>query len=235
MLIKSSLSIVQKHRTNSKKIGAASDQRSAHSSLINGPGFANLTHPTPPSSSLIGCGVIQKHAASAQYPSQALSIAPRQQCTGCSMRMPDLVEFPDNNALQRYQMGLESQPLALLQQRNTPLQNYGHQQRVNESAQCPPYAPAPSVGFTSPMNNTHQVYGNEAMFADMLNTVSWFVSRSSSPDLVGQFSFDTAIYNDDSFWWLLFSSLMQNFFEDLGFGEDFPFLDSYIQDNNGAM
>ncbi|XP_030446899.1 two-component response regulator ARR14-like isoform X1 [Syzygium oleosum] len=187
---------LQKHRTNSKKIGAASDHRSAHSSLINGPGFANLTHPTPPSSSLIGCGVIQKHAASARYPSQAMSIAPRQQCTGCSMRMPDLVEFPDNNVLPRYQMGLESQPLALLQQPNPPLQNYGHQQRVNESAQCPPYAPAPSVGFTSPMNNTHQVYNNKAMFADMLDT---------------------------------------NFFEDLGFGEDFPLLDSYIQDNNGAM
>ncbi|KAL3725537.1 hypothetical protein ACJRO7_030548 [Eucalyptus globulus] len=155
---------LQKYRMNSKKTGEASKHQSAHSSLIDGPGFANPTHSTPlPSSSLIGCGGTQNNAASAQYPSQAMRIAPQGPCTGCSMRMPNPVEFPNNDALPRYQIRLQSQPHAPLQQLNPLLQNFGCQQQRNESAQRFFYASAPSVGFTSPMNNiTHPVLPNQS-------------------------------------------------------------------------
>ncbi|KAL3734539.1 hypothetical protein ACJRO7_023829 [Eucalyptus globulus] len=89
--------MTSKYRTNSKKIGEASEHQSALWAHL--PSFANLTRSTPPSSSPIGCGGIQRYAASAQYPSQAISIAPLQQCMDCSMRMPSLAEFPDHNTL----------------------------------------------------------------------------------------------------------------------------------------
>ncbi|KAI3430188.1 uncharacterized protein J3R85_008211 [Psidium guajava] len=124
MLFKSRFLIVQKYRTNSKKIGEASEHESAHSSLLDSPGFASLTHSAPSSSPLIGC-----------------------------------------------EMGLHSQPLALLQQPN-PFQNYGLQQQANESGQCRSYAHEPFVGFASPMNNTtppvhDQTYLMQNIFEDL--------------------------------------------------------------------
>ncbi|XP_048132529.1 two-component response regulator ARR1-like [Rhodamnia argentea] len=142
---------LQKYRRNSNKIGEASEHQSAESSLINGPGFADLTCSPPPSSPLIGSSRMQNCVASAQYPSRVMSIARRQQCTSCSTRMHNLVEFLDNEAL-------PPQPLVPLQQPNPLLENYGPQ-----SAQCPSYAHAPSLGFTSPMkNNTHPVVHNQS-------------------------------------------------------------------------
>ncbi|XP_030536477.1 two-component response regulator ARR14-like [Rhodamnia argentea] len=115
---------LQKYRTGSKKIGEASEHQSAHSSLLDSPGFANPAHSAPPSSSLIG-----------------------------------------------YQMGLQSQPIAPLQQPN-PIQSCGRQQQMTESGQCRSYAHEPFVGFTSPMNNsTHpphdQTYLTQNIFDDL--------------------------------------------------------------------
>ncbi|KAI3440842.1 uncharacterized protein J3R85_003078 [Psidium guajava] len=149
---------LQKYCRNTSKIGQVLEHQSAHSSLINGPGFADLAHSTAPSLPLTGCGGIRNCVTSIHYPSRAMSIALRQQCTSCSTSMPNLVEFPDNEAVPRYQMRLQPQPLELLQQPNPLLENYGHQ-----STQCPLYAHAPSLGFTSPMkNNTHPVLHNQS-------------------------------------------------------------------------
>ncbi|XP_010064661.2 two-component response regulator ARR2-like [Eucalyptus grandis] len=295
---------LQKYRTNSKKIGEASEHQNATSSLINGPGFTNPTPSPPPS---IGCGGIQKYAAAAQYPSQAMSIAPQQHCTGCSSRMPNPVEFPHHNALPRYQMGLQSQPLAPLQQPHLPLQNYGRQQQVNESVQCLPYAPAPSVGFAPPMNNAPPVLpkqSDNSLIMQMSHTPTYmqipdaaahprhYLSatthhhplhsqipthaiqslNSSTPNhaseqgplvalstigvnesygsniapVKGEFSYqnnhnpvveDRQVSGNEA----MFTDMLDtNFLDDLGFleelglGEDAPFLDSNIQDN-GAM
>ncbi|KAL3725674.1 hypothetical protein ACJRO7_030672 [Eucalyptus globulus] len=121
--------------------------QSAHSSLIKGPGFANPIHSTPPSSLLNRCGGTQNGADSAQFPSQAMSIAPPQQRTGCSMRMPNLDEFLNNNALPRYQMDLApitaTCTVAATESTSPELQSPA----ASESAQCLPCAPAPSVGI----------------------------------------------------------------------------------------
>ncbi|XP_056165120.1 two-component response regulator ORR21-like [Syzygium oleosum] len=287
---------LQKHRMNTKKIGEASKHQSAHSSLTN------PTHSTPPSLSLIGCGRTQNGAASAQYPSQAMRIAPRQPCTGCSMRRPNIIELPNNYALPRYQMGLQTQPLALLQQPNPLLQNYGCQQQANESAQCLTYAPTPSVGLTSQVNiNTHSVLPNQSdnsLIMQMSQTPSnmqildeaaatrrylsattqphplhsqisthdiqnlssgtpHFASEQGLPGALstieananefcssnivavkGEFSYrnnhytvaeDCQLYGSEA----MFENMLDpNIFEDLEFGEDVPFLDSYIHDNS---
>ncbi|XP_048140265.1 two-component response regulator ARR14-like isoform X1 [Rhodamnia argentea] len=127
MLIKSRFLIVQKYRTSSKKIGEASDHQSAHSSLLDSPGFANLTHSAPPSSSLIG-----------------------------------------------YQMGLQSQPIAPLQQPN-PIQSCGRQQQMTESGQCRSYAHEPFVGFTSPMNNsTHPPHDQTYLVQDIFDDLGFW-------------------------------------------------------------
>ncbi|XP_030536478.2 two-component response regulator ARR14-like isoform X2 [Rhodamnia argentea] len=118
---------LQKYRTSSKKIGEASDHQSAHSSLLDSPGFANLTHSAPPSSSLIG-----------------------------------------------YQMGLQSQPIAPLQQPN-PIQSCGRQQQMTESGQCRSYAHEPFVGFTSPMNNsTHPPHDQTYLVQDIFDDLGFW-------------------------------------------------------------
>ncbi|KAF8014131.1 hypothetical protein BT93_H0084 [Corymbia citriodora subsp. variegata] len=255
---------LQKYRMNFKKMDEASEHQSAHSSLIHGHGFADQTHSAPPSSSLVTCGGIQNCAASTQFPSQAMSITPRQQCACCSMRMPDLVQFPDSIAPPMCQTGLQSEPLATLQQPNPLLQNHGCQPQVNESAQCPSYAPAPSIGFNSPENAaarhhlaadthphpmhsqipTHDIQSHNSSTPHLSSEQGLPVAKANeicgSNDILaikGEFSYwndhnqvaeDCQVYSNEA----MFADLLDmNIFEDLGFGEGMPFLDSYITDN----
>ncbi|KAL3724370.1 hypothetical protein ACJRO7_029531 [Eucalyptus globulus] len=263
---------LQKYCMNSKKTGDALKHQSTHSSLINSPGFANLTHSTPPSLSLIGSSGIQNCTTSAQYPSRAMAIAPGRQCTCCSMRMPKLVEFPDHNASLMYQTGLQPQPLVPLQQPNPLLQNHSCQQQANESAQCPSYAPTPFVGFTSPMNaaaghylsattNPHPLHSqipthdiqslnssaphlaSERGLPVALSTIGAKANESCGTNILAaegefycgndhnQVAEDCQVYTEEA----MFADILDlDIFEDLGFGEGIPFLDSYIQDN-GTM
>ncbi|KAL3734541.1 hypothetical protein ACJRO7_023831 [Eucalyptus globulus] len=200
----------------------------------------------------------------AQYPSQAMNFAPQQQCTGRSMRMPDLVKFPGHNALPRYQMGLQSQLLMMFQQPNSPFQNYSRQQQVNESAQCLPYAPAPSVGFAPLMNDAPntilppRLTLSHCIIQSLNSSTSHPASEQCRPialstiGAIANKSCSNSIFTvkGECYWKNcnpvakamlsdlldLFADMldMVKFPRDLGLGEDVLVLDSYIRDK-GAM
>ncbi|KAL3725676.1 hypothetical protein ACJRO7_030674 [Eucalyptus globulus] len=209
-------------------------------------GFANPTHSTPLSSSLVRCGGTQNGADAAQYPLQPMSITPRYSMPvlcSCAIRW---VHSPMNNNTHPA-LTNQSDNLLIMQMFQTP----SYMQILNEAAAileiktCRPYV--------SPTTHPHPLHSQISKFKALIQGLPMLllskVSNESCGSIIitvkGEFCYqnnhnsvpeDCQVYGNEAMFANICSIRLVdlNIFEDLGFGEHVPFLNSYIQDN-GAM